>query len=75
MVIIRNAKNFGILIRKARKQGKLTQRELAAAANLGVRFVRELEQGKPSCQLDKALHAAFMLGIKFEATLPPLDDE
>jgi len=69
------AKDFGKLIKAARKKDHLTQAELAAASGIGVRFVRELEKGKPSCQLEKALRVAQMLGIKFEALLPPNAEE
>jgi len=66
------AKDFGHMIYEARKKAKLTQSQLAAASGTGDRFVRELEKGKPSCQLEKALLVAEMLGIKFDAELPPL---
>lgn len=66
-----NAKEFGELVKASRKKSKLTQYEVAAASGLGVRFVRELENGKPSCQLEKALRVAQLLGIKIEAILPP----
>jgi y4mF family transcriptional regulator len=40
-------------IKEKRKQLKLTQPELAEKAGVGIRFVRELEQGKQSVRLDK----------------------
>ncbi len=40
-------------IKEKRKQLKLTQPELAEKAGVGLRFVRELEQGKQSVRLDK----------------------
>lgn len=67
---LKTAKDFGKLIKTVRKNSKLTQKSLAAASGLGSRFVRELEKGKPSCQLEKALLVARMLGIKLEAILP-----
>ena len=69
-MIIQNVKEFGLLIRKIRKKSKLTQKELAAASGVGIRFIRELELGKPSCQIEKAFLIARMLGIKLEAHLP-----
>jgi y4mF family transcriptional regulator len=39
-------------VRKRRKEAGLTQIELAAKAGVGVRFVRDLEQGKPSLRTD-----------------------
>lgn len=40
-------------IKARRKEFKLTQVELAERAGVGLRFVRELERGKASVQLDK----------------------
>ena len=67
---LKNATEFGKIVRLSRKKAKLTQAKLAAAAGIGERFVRELEKGKPTCQLEKALFVAALLGIKFEAILP-----
>jgi HTH-type transcriptional regulator/antitoxin HipB len=64
------AKEFGKLIHEARKKAKLTQSQLAAASGIGERFVRELEKGKATCQLEKALLVALMLGIKLDAEPP-----
>lgn len=67
---ISNVIEFGNLIRDTRKKAKLTQADSAAASGIGERFVRELEKGKPSCQFEKALWVAQMLGIKIEAKAP-----
>jgi len=67
---IKTAIEFGKLIRATRKKMNLTQAGLAAASGVGERFIRELEKGKPTCQLEKALLVALMLGIKFEALIP-----
>ena len=71
---IMTAKAFGKLIRDARRKSKLTQAQLAAASGIGERFVRELEKGKPTCQLGKALFIAQMLGIKLDAQQPQIDE-
>jgi HTH-type transcriptional regulator/antitoxin HipB len=71
-MILKNAKNFGNLIRDSRTSSKITQKELAAACGVGIRFIQELEKGKPTCELEKALLVASMLGIKIEVTLPKL---
>lgn len=65
---ITNAKTFGYFIRDARKKAGLTQVQLAAASGVGERFIRELEKGKHTCQLQKYLVITNMLGIKLEAT-------
>ncbi len=69
------AKDFGQLMHEARKKAGVTQIQLAAASSLGERFIRELEKGKTSCQLEKALLVAQMLGVKFEAQLPTTGNE
>ena len=40
-------------VKQRRKQLRLTQSELAMRAGVGLRFVRELEQGKSTLRLDK----------------------
>jgi y4mF family transcriptional regulator len=45
--------SIATFIKVKRKQLKLTQPELAEKAGVGIRFVRELEQGKQSLRLDK----------------------
>ncbi|MBR5828854.1 MAG: helix-turn-helix transcriptional regulator [Bacteroidaceae bacterium] len=45
--------DLGEYIRAKRKLYNLTQMELAERSGVGVRFVRELERGKQTVQLDK----------------------
>lgn len=54
--------NIGIFIKEKRKQLKLTQPELAERAGVGLRFVRELEQGKQTVQLDKVNQVLSLFG-------------
>jgi HTH-type transcriptional regulator / antitoxin HipB len=61
--VLKTAKEFGQLVRNRRKALGWTQAELAAACGTGERFIVELESGKPSCQLEKALTAARAVGI------------
>lgn len=49
-------------IKKKRKQLKLTQPELAQRAGVGLRFVRELEQGKETLRLDKVNQVLALFG-------------
>ena len=49
-------------IKEKRKQLKLTQPELAERAGVGLRFVRELEQGKQSVRLDKVNQVLALFG-------------
>ncbi|ESQ92820.1 type II toxin-antitoxin system Y4mF family antitoxin [Asticcacaulis benevestitus] len=55
--------DLGRLIRDARKRQGLRQDELAGAANVGLRFVVELENGKPTAQIGKALTVLKTLGL------------
>jgi y4mF family transcriptional regulator len=69
-MIIRDSKDFGEIIRTTRISQKLRQIDLAVAAGCGERFVIDLEKGKPTCELEKALYVAKMLGLKLEAGPP-----
>ncbi|WP_313266374.1 helix-turn-helix transcriptional regulator [Sphingobacterium sp.] len=42
-----------MFVKQKRKELKLTQEDLAANAGVGLRFVRDLEQGKKTLRLDK----------------------
>jgi len=64
---IDNAKAFGRAVRAYRKRQGATQTQLAAIANTGLRFIGDLENGKPTVQLGKALQVAKILGLKMEA--------
>ena len=46
MTILSDSQSFGALVRAERKRRRVTQVELAALAGVGVRFLRELENGK-----------------------------
>lgn len=48
-----NLNPLSVHIKTKRKQNKLTQPELALKAGVGLRFVRDLEQGKNSLRMDK----------------------
>ena len=63
---IGSAKDFGSMIRQTRKNFRLTQPQLAGASGVGIRFIVDLERGKPTCALDKALRVALMLGLNVE---------
>ncbi len=62
--LIHTAADLGRLIRQARQARGWTQAELAARCGTGERFIVELENGKPTAQLGKALTAAREVGLK-----------
>ena len=55
---------IGKNIKTERKKYGLTQKEFALRAGLGLRFVRELEQGKETVRLDKVNQALSMFGME-----------
>ena len=65
--------NIGAIVRDARKAAGLRQDELAASAGVGLRFVVELERGKPTARLDKILQVLSALGLRM-TVLPPHED-
>ncbi|MFP1133107.1 helix-turn-helix domain-containing protein [Asticcacaulis sp. W401b] len=66
--MITTAQEFGQRVARARKALGITQRDLALAINTGERFIVDLEAGKPTAQLGKALAAAKAVGIRLEDT-------
>jgi y4mF family transcriptional regulator len=51
-------------IKEMRQAAGLTQTEVSKRANVGLRFVRELEQGKPTVRLDKIKQVLDLLGCE-----------
>jgi y4mF family transcriptional regulator len=62
--------SIGRLVRSTRKALGVTQRDLAMTACTGLRFIIDLEKGKPTCHLGKALAVMRTLGIKIDL-IPP----
>lgn len=60
---VETAKDIGQAIRLARKRDNLTQRDLADLLNLGLRFVGDVERGKPTVELGKVLILLHGVGL------------
>lgn len=58
---------LGLLAKTTRKQLGMTQSEIALAAGVGLRFIVDLEAGKETVQLGKALAVLASLGIQLLA--------
>lgn len=56
--------NLNEFVKNKRKAVKLTQPELAAKAGVGLRFLRELEQGKKTLRLDKVNQVLQLFGYQ-----------
>ncbi len=52
-MIIKSAQDIGKLVKEARKKQNFTQIQLAQLSNIGTRFLSDLENGKPTCEIDK----------------------
>jgi HTH-type transcriptional regulator/antitoxin HipB len=63
------AEQIGKLIRETRKKLGVTQRDLALTSGTGLRFIIDLEKGKETCEIGKALRILNTLGIQI--TLKP----
>lgn len=66
----KSTKQLGAAIRARRKQLKVTQKDLAMTCGTGLRFVIDLEKGKPTCQVGKILQVLHALGLKLQITSP-----
>jgi y4mF family transcriptional regulator len=66
--------SIGTDVRDLRKRAGLTQTELAKRAGVGLRFVRELEQGKQTMRLDKVSQVLRLFSRKL-AVLEETADE
>jgi len=68
-----NLNHISIYVKKKRKQNKLTQPELALKAGVGLRCVRDLEQGKNTLRMDKVNDVLRLFGE--ELGVVPMDRE
>lgn len=59
-----NAKSLSEYVKQMRKEYNLTQIELSEKSGVGLRFVRELEQGKQTLRLDKVNQVLNLFGTE-----------
>ena len=67
---ITDTKKLGEYIKRVRKTQQLTQADLAIAANVGVRFLVDLENGKKTAQIEKIINVCNALGIVIDMKSP-----
>lgn len=63
---VTDAISFGNALKKRRKELKYTQAFLAEFTGFSVSFISDLENGKPTAELGKALYLATSLGLDIE---------
>ena len=61
--------NLSPIVKSRRKQYNITQEELSLKSGVGLRFVRDLEQGKESLHLDKVNQLLNFFNYEVTATL------
>ena len=61
---------LGRAVRDVRRALGLTQPDLALSAGVGVRFLVDIEKGKPTAQIGKLMQVLAALGIGVELSLP-----
>ena len=67
--IVMKAETLKEIVKRRRKTLKLTQQDLAFKAGVGLRFIRELEQGKLTLQMDKVNQVLMLFGLEL-GTIP-----
>lgn len=55
---------IGNMIKVARKERKLTMKDLSERTNISVGAIRRIEKGEPGCQLGAAFEVATVVGVK-----------
>jgi y4mF family transcriptional regulator len=65
-----DCKAIGAKIKALRKEQGVTQAQLAGLSNTGVRFICDLENGKPTCQIGKILNVLITLGVDIHIYSP-----
>lgn len=66
---IKTTEQLGTEVRMRRKHLKITQKELAMACGTGLRFIVDLEKGKPTCQIGKTIQVLRSLGLAIKLEL------
>ena len=70
MLEIRKMEDVAEIVRRTRKSQKISQTVLSQASNVGIRFVGDIERGKPTIQFDKLMAVLTSLGIAVKLELP-----
>ena len=63
MIHVENTQEIGRIIREERRRQGFTQAEFAGLANVGITYLSNLENGKPTAEIEKAIRILTMLGI------------
>ena len=62
-MVIHDVSDIGMKVSEKRRAKGMTQRDLALWCGVGVRFLSELERGKPTLEISKVIKVLAMLGM------------
>ena len=62
-MVVNNAADFGKALKKRRKELGYTQRYISEFTGFSISFISDLENGKSTAELGKAIYLANMLGL------------
>ena len=63
---IYDAESFGLALRQRRKEMNYTQREISDLTGFSISFISDLENGKSTAELGKAIFLANVLGLDID---------
>lgn len=61
---MKDRQHLSAFLKGKRKENKLTQSQLAEKAGVGLRFIRDIEQGKISLRMDKVNQVLYLFGME-----------
>lgn len=67
---VKNPADIDALVRSTRKEQNLRQDELAGVSGVGLRFIVDLEAGKPTAQIGKVMQVLQTLGCSIDILAP-----
>ncbi len=66
---------LGPVLRNERKRRRLTLEDVMFAANVSKTFLIDVEAGKPTCQFDRVLRVASVIGVSLQYAVAPRDGD
>lgn len=64
MIVVSDSRTLGRTIRDARKSRGLRQEDVALASGVGMRFIHDVEHGKPTLELERLLRVVRAVGLE-----------
>lgn len=63
---IYDAESFGLALKQRRKEMDYTQREISDLTGFSISFISDLENGKSTAEIGKAIYLANVLGLDID---------